>query len=121
MSNQFDMKCPCCGGDDEIDIAATVWVRLCHNGTDIFEAHNGDHEWSDGSDAQCCACGHTGTVREFTEDEVSGLPLCPICAGEGNHIGDLGQRRHFRCRDCGINFSLQLTAMAAIEIKDGAP
>jgi hypothetical protein len=62
-------KIPRCGADDEIDIAATVWVRLCHDGTDIFEAHNGDHTWDDDSDAQCCACGHTGTVREFTSDE----------------------------------------------------
>jgi len=66
MSNQFDMKCPRCGRNDEIDIAATVWVRLCHDGTSIFDAHNGDHEWSDDSPAFCCACDYAGTAGNFT-------------------------------------------------------
>ena len=106
MSNQFDMKCPRCGSDEQIDIAAAVWVRLCPDGTDIFEAHNGDHTWDDDSAAVCCACGHNGTAREFAEDELTSLPQCPTCGGEGHLIGDLGQRRHFRCRACGIDFSL---------------
>jgi hypothetical protein len=63
--NQFGLRCPDCGRSDEIDIAATVWVRLCPGGTDIFAAHNGDHEWEDGHSAKCCACGHDGTVAEF--------------------------------------------------------
>jgi hypothetical protein len=74
MSNQFNMKCPGCGGTDEIDVAATVWVRLCRDGTDIFEAHNGDHEWSDHSEAQCCACGQTGTVRDFSTSRGGSKP-----------------------------------------------
>jgi ribosomal protein S27E len=28
MSNFFDMRCPKCGDEDHIDIAAEVWVRL---------------------------------------------------------------------------------------------
>ena len=71
MSNQFDMKCLRCGADDDIDIAATVWVRLCQDGTDIFEALCGDHTWDDASDAVCCACGHSGTVRAFTKPEAN--------------------------------------------------
>jgi hypothetical protein len=69
MSNCFDMKCPRCGASNEIDVAATVWVRLCHDGTDIFEAYNSDHEWNDDSAAVCCACDYAGTVRDFTSDE----------------------------------------------------
>jgi xylose isomerase len=65
MSNCFDMKCPECGTENEIDVQACVWVRLCYDGTDIFDAHSGDHEWNDNSAAICCACAHEATVREF--------------------------------------------------------
>jgi hypothetical protein len=40
------MACPQCGDDDQIDIGATVYVRLCSDETDITAATNGDH---------CCA------------------------------------------------------------------
>jgi hypothetical protein len=120
MSNCSNMKCPRCGADDEIDVAATIWVRLCHDGTDADEAHCGGHEWSDASPAMCCACDYVGTVREFTEPDVCAVPECPICGGSGTHIGDLGWRRHFRCRDCGIEFSVKLPAAAADEAKGGA-
>jgi len=62
----WNMTCPECGDDDQIDIAAIVHVRLCINGTDVTEAENGDHHWDDNSEAKCCACGHVGTVAEFT-------------------------------------------------------
>jgi hypothetical protein len=65
--NQFGLRCPKCGRGDEIDIAATVWVRLCPDGTDIFAAANGDHEWSDHSGAVCIACGYSGNVSDFSK------------------------------------------------------
>ncbi|MBV8504475.1 MAG: hypothetical protein JOZ11_01475 [Alphaproteobacteria bacterium] len=34
MSNFFDMRCPKCGDEDHIDIAAEVWVCLTCEGTD---------------------------------------------------------------------------------------
>ena len=67
INNAFDMKCPACGESDRIDVAATVFVRLCQDGTDIFAAANGDHEWTDTSAAHCGSCGHPGTVASFTE------------------------------------------------------
>ncbi|MGH9808302.1 MAG: hypothetical protein ACRD9W_13765 [Terriglobia bacterium] len=63
--NQFGLRCPHCGRSDEIDIAATVWVRLCPDGTDVTAAANGDHDWEQGSSAKCCACGYHATVAEF--------------------------------------------------------
>lgn len=30
---------------------------------------------------------------------------CPCCGGEGVELGALGRRVHYRCRDCGIDFS----------------
>jgi hypothetical protein len=65
VKEAWNMACPKCGDDDQIDICAHVWVRLCPDGTDITEAENGDHEWSDSSKAVCCACGHTANVRKF--------------------------------------------------------
>ena len=63
--NQFGLRCPQCGKGDEIDIAATVWVRLCPDGTDVTAAANGDHEWQKDSAVHCCACGHCATVTAF--------------------------------------------------------
>lgn len=31
-------------------------------------------------------------------------PRCPACSGPGLLLGDLGNLRWFRCRDCGIHF-----------------
>jgi transposase-like protein len=30
---------------------------------------------------------------------------CPICDGHGEHLGGLGHLDHYRCRQCGMNFS----------------
>lgn len=63
--NQFGLRCPACGMSDQIDIAATVWVRLCPDGTEATAAGNGDHEWEDSSPIKCCACGYDDTVAFF--------------------------------------------------------
>jgi hypothetical protein len=68
VKNEWNMDCPACGDDAQIDIGATVYVRLCVDGTDIAAAENGNHEWNDDSTALCCGCGHAGTVRNFTID-----------------------------------------------------
>jgi tRNA(Ile2) C34 agmatinyltransferase TiaS len=31
--------------------------------------------------------------------------FCPVCDGPGMFLGSLGNRDHFRCRDCGMGFS----------------
>jgi hypothetical protein len=33
---------------------------------------------------------------------------CPSCGGQGGILGTLGFLRHFRCRDCGAEFSRQI-------------
>lgn len=73
--NQWDLRCPGCGRDDEIDIAATVWVRLCPDGT-VTLAHNGDHEWGDDSPAYCHACDFQGRARQLRQNQ-RGLPRPP--------------------------------------------
>lgn len=39
---------------------------------------------------------------EYDSGETS---PCPACDGEGSAMGSLGKRKHFRCRDCGMDFS----------------
>jgi hypothetical protein len=63
--NQHRLRCPECGQDDQLDIAATVWVRLCPDGTDVTAAECGDHEWDNTTPIKCCACDHSATVAAF--------------------------------------------------------
>lgn len=30
---------------------------------------------------------------------------CPVCDGEGVPLGALGNRMHYRCRACGMDFN----------------
>ena len=74
LDNDFGMKCPKCGASDQLDVAATVWVRLCPDGTDVYAAENGDHEWDNGSAVVCHSCGHSGTVRDFGTETADAEP-----------------------------------------------
>lgn len=40
------------------------------------------------------------TTIEQVED------TCPVCGGQGIALGTLGYVLHLRCRDCGIDFSV---------------
>lgn len=44
-------------------------------------------------------CGHC------EDDEPLENPECPACGGPGVPLGSLGRRMHFRCRNCGYDFS----------------
>jgi tRNA(Ile2) C34 agmatinyltransferase TiaS len=35
-------------------------------------------------------------------------PVCPTCNGPLAFLGDLGNRRHFRCVQCGMEVSKRL-------------
>ena len=45
------------------------------------------------------------------EDDVT--PSCPACGGEGTYMGALGDKKHFRCRACGMTYSHSKTAKVA--------
>jgi transposase-like protein len=49
----------------------------------------------------------TDLLEEIAEEATD--PGCPMCNGSGVLLGVLGSRAHFRCRDCGIGFSVHLT------------
>jgi hypothetical protein len=44
--------------------------------------------------------------KEHIYDPLSEIVYCPACEGEGVSMGSLGRTEWFRCRDCGIEFSL---------------
>ncbi len=44
-----------------------------------------------------------GDPGEEHEDEC--IRPCPMCPGLGYRMGRLGNKIHFRCRDCGAEFS----------------
>jgi hypothetical protein len=69
MTNCFDLRCPKCGSTDEIDISAPIWARVTDDGTDTDLSKNDGHEWHDDSPARCAACGHSGKVGDFQQNE----------------------------------------------------
>ena len=63
VASEWGMRCPNCLSDSHLDIALTVFARLCVDGTDI---DNQDHEWSPRSFCRCYACAASGRVSDFT-------------------------------------------------------
>lgn len=64
------------------------------------------------NDAMCSACAAAGCELDAEccagcdgDDEEIELPVCPLDGGVGVPLGALGNRLHFRCRQCGMNFS----------------
>lgn len=39
--------------------------------------------------------------------DPGGDAICPVCHGQAVSLGVLGQREHFRCRGCGVDFSAE--------------
>ena len=65
MTNFLDLRCPKCGDETTIDIEATVWVRVCCDGTDADASGDGTHTFDADNPALCGRCGFHGIVREF--------------------------------------------------------
>lgn len=42
------------------------------------------------------------------EDYARQLAACPACNGDGSSLGVLGNLIHYRCRDCGAQYSTTL-------------
>lgn len=38
-------------------------------------------------------------------NEDGAMVCCPLCGGQSAHLGNLGTREHFRCIQCGMDFS----------------
>ena len=57
-----ETACPKCGKDDQLIVAAQVWVKLVPDGT---EDHGGDTEFDDHHVMRCDSCMFSGTVADF--------------------------------------------------------
>lgn len=69
------IQCPQCGSEDRFRIAATSIFTVTDDGTE----DHGDVEWDDDSHAECAACRHRGTLKDFR-------------AAAGYFLGGSGQR-----------------------------
>jgi hypothetical protein len=45
------------------------------------------------------------SLKKADHDEYDEEADCPSCGGPGVPLGGLGNRKHYRCRDCGADFS----------------
>jgi hypothetical protein len=61
------IRCPSCGYEDGVLIAATIYVHVTDEGTE----EGGDTEWTDASYCECAGCKHTATVKDFTIENQS--------------------------------------------------
>jgi len=59
----------------------------------------------DGEPCDVCGVGAHECLREDAYGDPEPNPECPACNGPGMPLGGLGNLSHFRCRDCGIDFS----------------
>ena len=92
MANEFGMKCPKCGSEDELAISVQVWAHLVPGGTDA----DGDHEWDSKSPCRCIACGFEGDVEAFENGDSKGVdpddesePFGVIVAVTDNATGEV--------------------------------
>jgi len=49
--------------------------------------------------------GLVGEDCGYDEPDEPGYAGCPACGGDGVLLGALGNRKHYRCRQCGMDFS----------------
>lgn len=68
MSNFLDIHCPKCRATDQIDITATVWLRVTEDGTDADQSEDGNHDFEPTSPATCNTCGFAGRVQDFEQE-----------------------------------------------------
>jgi len=64
VAEQWEVRCPSCKDDTQLEVIIKTGAMLTPDGTDIFEAANGDHEWDDESALACHSCGWNGQVKE---------------------------------------------------------
>jgi predicted RNA-binding Zn-ribbon protein involved in translation (DUF1610 family) len=65
VKTEWEMACPKCGSDEDIQVSAMIWITLTEDGT---EDNGGDTEWDNESLCLCGKCGHSGIVRDFECD-----------------------------------------------------
>ena len=44
-------------------------------------------------------------AQHLSDEDEMVIPECPACGGGGTILGSLGARKHYRCRQCGMQYS----------------
>lgn len=65
IHNDEEIHCPKCESDSDIRVQFTGTCRLTRHGSE----DDGDHEYDTDAPTQCGACGHFGTLADFTHEE----------------------------------------------------
>ena len=42
----------------------------------------------------------------YLDEEIEEVEPCAFCPGDAFSLGGLGLRKYYRCRDCGVQFSV---------------
>ena len=63
----FGLCCSNCGSDESLQVQVSTMADLSADGSEP----TGDQEWQEDSFIHCRACGHTGTVKNFTAKETT--------------------------------------------------
>ena len=72
VREEWQLACPACGRDTDLQVEFKCWARLTLDGTDAVDDH---HDWDDTSLMRCSACRHAATVAHFkieTDDDATG-------------------------------------------------
>ena len=77
MTNAFEYRCPNCRNTGQIDICASIWVRLTRDGTDADASGDGNHTWEADSPAVCRGCGFQGKAAAFDPAVLAQAPKSP--------------------------------------------
>jgi hypothetical protein len=89
------------------------WTKMtCGNCSSGFSAGPVKLD-KNGKCGRCGANPAAGIQEDAYEDDLDWQPSCPVCGGEGNFMGQLGSLAHYRCRQCGMDFSAPANASVA--------
>lgn len=104
MSGYVSCACRDCM---ETAISGDDGPAFCH---DCVEAGCPDYQGVEGMSQECQADGaYGGDGDDELDYESPPDGVCPMDGGEGVYLGQLGKLVHFRCRNCGANFSKEST------------
>lgn len=66
----------------------------------------------------CSKCHKGASVLDALESKTAHGGQCPMCGGPSTMLGQLGNRVHYRCRNCGMDHSTEFTPEERGEFQD---
>lgn len=83
------MRCPKCGQEDQINVAAKIWTSVIDNGTDDDLQDDHNVEYDEDSEAACPdpECGFTGTWGDFQIKEPIEVWTAVVLSESGEYHG----------------------------------